>query len=175
MSNSDINLLVKKLQNGDMSVFDDIYYQTKDLVFYSILGILKDYQLSEDIMQDAYLKALEKIHSFKPTHSFKSWLVTISKNLALNEFNRRKKVSNIDLQTDEGLLGFTESTSENEILIQQIFKVLNDTEREIVLLHVIGDVKHKDIAKMLNKPLGTITWSYKNSIEKLQKELAEKR
>lgn len=175
MSNSDINLLVKKLQNGDMSVFDDIYYQTKDLVFYSILGILKDYQLSEDIMQDAYLKALEKIHSFKPTHSFKSWLVTISKNLALNEFNRRKKVSNIDLQTDEGLLGFTESTSENEILIQQIFKVLNDTEREIVLLHVIGDVKHKDIAKMLNKPLGTITWSYKNSIEKLQKELTEKR
>lgn len=175
MSNSDIKILVKQLQNGDMSVFDDIYYNTKDIVFYSILGILKDYSLSEDIMQDTYLKALSKIHSYKPTHSFKSWIVTIGKNLAINEFNRRKRETSIDIQTDEMFLGQTESRSENQILIEQIFKVLNDTEREIVLLHVIGDLKHREIAKMLNKPLGTITWSYKNSLEKLKKELNESR
>ena len=175
MSNSDIKILVKQLQNGDMSAFDDLYYQTKDIVFYSILGILKDYSLSEDIMQDTYLKALNKIHSYKPTHSFKSWIVTIGKNLAINEFNRRKKETSIDIQTDEMFLGQTESRSENQILIEQIFKVLNDTEREIVLLHVIGDLKHREIAKMLNKPLGTITWSYKNSLEKLKKELNESR
>lgn len=175
MSNSDIKILVKQLQNGDMSVFDDIYYNTKDIVFYSILGILKDYSLSEDIMQDTYLKALSKIHSYKPTHSFKSWIVTIGKNLAINEFNRRKRETGIDIQTDEMFLGQTESRSENQILIEQIFKVLNDTEREIVLLHVIGDLKHREIAKILNKPLGTITWSYKNSLEKLKKELNESR
>ena len=175
MSNSDVKILVKQLQNGDMSVFDDIYYNTKDIVFYSILGILKDYSLSEDIMQDTYLKALSKIHSYKPTHSFKSWIVTIGKNLAINEFNRRKRETSIDIQTDEMFLGQTESRSENQILIEQIFKVLNDTEREIVLLHVIGDLKHREIAKMLNKPIGTITWSYKNSLEKLKKELKESR
>ncbi|KFZ27372.1 MAG: ECF RNA polymerase sigma factor SigW [Candidatus Izimaplasma bacterium HR2] len=175
MSNSDIKILVKQLQNGDMSVFDDLYYQTKDIVFYSILGILKDYSISEDIMQDTYLKALSKIHSYKPTHSFKSWIVTIAKNLAINEFNRRKRETTIDIQTDEMFLGQTESRSENQILIEQIFKVLNDTEREIVLLHVVGDLKHREIAKMLNKPLGTITWAYKNSLEKLKKELNESR
>jgi RNA polymerase sigma-70 factor (ECF subfamily) len=175
VSNSDVKILVKQLQNGDMSVFDDIYYNTKDIVFYSILGILKDYSLSEDIMQDTYLKALSKIHSYKPTHSFKSWIVTIGKNLAINEFNRRKRETSIDIQTDEMFLGQTESRSENQILIEQIFKVLNDTEREIVLLHVIGDLKHREIAKMLNKPIGTITWSYKNSLEKLKKELKESR
>lgn len=175
MSNSDIKILVNKLQSGDMSVFDDLYYQTKDIVFYSILGILKDYSLSEDIMQDTYLKALSKIHSYKPTHSFKSWIVTIGKNLAINEFNRRKKEIRIDIQTEEMFLGQTESRSENQILIEQIFKVLNDTEREIVLLHVIGDLKHREIAKMLDKPLGTVTWSYKNSLEKLKKELNESR
>jgi len=175
VSNSDIKILVNKLQSGDMSVFDDLYYQTKDIVFYSILGILKDYSLSEDIMQDTYLKALSKIHSYKPTHSFKSWIVTIGKNLAINEFNRRKKEIRIDIQTEEMFLGQTESRSENQILIEQIFKVLNDTEREIVLLHVIGDLKHREIAKMLDKPLGTVTWSYKNSLEKLKKELNESR
>jgi RNA polymerase sigma-70 factor (ECF subfamily) len=175
LSNSDIKILIKKLQSGDMSVFDEIYHQTKDIVFYSILGILKDYSLSEDIMQDTYLKALNKIHSYKPTHSFKSWIVTIGKNLAINEFNRRKKETNIDIQENEMFLGQTESRSENQILIEQIFKVLNDTEREIVLLHVVGDLKHREIAKLLNKPIGTITWSYKNSIEKLKTELNESR
>ncbi len=175
MSNSDIKILVKKLQSGDMSVFDDLYYQTKDIVFYSILGILKDYSLSEDIMQDTYLKALNKIHSYKPTHSFKSWIVTIAKNLSINEFNRRKKETSIDIQTDEMFLGKTESRSENQILIEQIFRVLNDTEREIVLLHVIGDLKHREISALLNKPIGTVTWSYKNSLEKLKNELNESR
>lgn len=175
MSNKDIKILVKQLQNGDMSVFDDLYYQTKDIVFYSILGILKDYSLSEDIMQDTYLKALSKIHSYKPTHSFKSWIVTIARNLAINEFNRRKREINVDIQVDEMFLGSVESRSENQILIEQIFKVLKDSEREIVLLHVVGDLKHKEIAKLLDKPLGTITWSYKNSLEKLKKELNESR
>ena len=175
MSNSDIKILVKKLQNGDMSVFDDLYYQTKDIVFYSILGILKDYSLSEDIMQDTYLKALNKIHSYKPTHSFKAWIVTIAKNLAINEFNRRKRETSIDIQTDEMFLGQTESRSENQILIEQIFRVLNDIEREIILLHVVGDLKHREIAALLNKPIGTVTWSYKNSLEKLKNELNESR
>ena len=175
MSNSDIKILVKKLQSGDMSVFDDLYYQTKDIVFYSILGILKDYSLSEDIMQDTYLKALNKIHSYKPTHSFKSWIVTIAKNLSINEFNRRKRETSIDIQTDEMFLGQTESRSENQILIEQIFRVLNDTEREIVLLHVVGDLKHREIAALLDKPIGTVTWSYKNSLEKLKNELNESR
>lgn len=175
MPKSDMRILVKKLQNGDMNVFDDIYYETKDIVFYSILGILKDYSLSEDIMQDTYLKALSKIHSYKPTHSFKSWIVTIGKNLAINEFNRRKRETSIDIQTDEMFLGQTESRSENQILIEQIFKVLNDSEREIVLLHVIGDLKHREIAKMLSKPIGTVTWSYKNALGKLKKELNESR
>ena len=175
MTINELKALVKRLQDGDIAVFDMIYYETKSVVYYTILSIVKDKSLSEDIMQDTYLKALSKIHTYKPTHSFKSWIVTIGKNLAINEYNRRKKETNIDIQENEMFLGQTESRSENQILIEQIFKVLNDTEREIVLLHVIGDLKHREIATLLNKPIGTITWSYKNSIDKLKNEIKESR
>ena len=84
MTSKELNLLVKSLQNGNMTVFDSIYHETKGIVYYTILNILKDKSLSEDIMQDCYLKALEKIHSFKPTFSFKSWIVVSARNLALN-------------------------------------------------------------------------------------------
>ena len=171
MANNDINVLIKELQNGNIEAFDNIYYQTKNIVFYTIFMILKDYQLSEDIMQDTYLKALSKIHTYKRKAHFKSWLITIAKNLAINEFNRRKREMLIDLSENEYLLGSSASTVENEILINQIFKVLSDTEKEIVLLHVIGDLKHREIGKLLNKPIGTVTWIYNKAIKKLQDEV----
>ena len=91
MVKKDIKILIEKLKNGDMSVFDDIYYSTKDNVYYTILSIVKDASLSEDIMQETYLKTLEKIHSYKPSNSFNSWIITIARNLAINEYNRRKR------------------------------------------------------------------------------------
>lgn len=171
MATKDINILVTKLQNGNIEVFDDIYYMTKNIVYYSIFIILKDYQLSEDIMQDTYLKALSKIHTYKRKAHFKSWLVTIAKNLAINEFNRRKRELLIDISENEYILGSSSSTVENEVLITQIFKILSDIEKEVVLLHVIGDLKHREIAKLLNKPLGTITWTYNKAIKKLKDEI----
>ncbi len=171
MANKDINELVKQLQNGNIEVFDDIYYQTKNIVYYSIFIILKDYQLSEDIMQDTYLKALDKIHTYKPRAHFKSWIVTIAKNLAINEFNRRKREMLIDISEQEYILGSCASTAENEVLISQIFTVLSDIEKEVVLLHVVGDLKHREIAKLLNKPLGTITWTYNKAIKKLKEKI----
>ena len=170
MAGKDINELVNELQNGNIEVFDDIYYQTKNIVYYSIFIILKDYQLSEDIMQDTYLKALEKIHSYKRKAHFKSWIITIAKNLAINEYNKRKREMLIDIGDNEYLFGSTSSTVENEILISQIFTVLSDEEKEIVILHVVGDLKHREIAKLLNKPLGTITWAYNNAIKKLKNQ-----
>ena len=171
MAKNDIDVLVKELQNGNIEAFDSIYYQTKNIVFYSIFIILKDYQLSEDIMQDTYLKALSKIHTYRRKAHFKSWLITIAKNLAINEFNRRKREMLIDLNENEYMLGSSASTVENEVLINQIFKVLSDTEKEIVLLHVIGDLKHREIGKLLDKPIGTVTWIYNKAIKKLQDEV----
>lgn len=174
MTSKELNVLVKELQNGNMSVFDNIYYETKSIVYYTILSILKDSNISEDIMQETYLKALEKIHSYKPKASFKSWIVTIARNLALNEYNKRKRELNVDSQTDEYMFGSVENNSEKELIVKEILLKLKDTEREVVLLHVVGDLKHREISDLLGIPLGTVTWTYNQAIKKLKDEL-EKR
>jgi len=170
MASEDLKGLIQKLQKGDIAVFDDIYYQTKNIVYYTILGILKDPSLSEDIMQDTYLKALEKIHSYKPKASFTAWIVTIARNLALNEYNKMKKELKIDPQTDEYVFGTTKSNSESEMIVEELLDKLKDKEKEIVILHVIGDLKHKEIARLLDMPLGTVTWTYSEAIKKLKDE-----
>ena len=130
MTPKELNNLVKKLQNGDMVVFDAIYYETKSLVYYTILQIVKDRSLAEDIMQDTYLKSLEKIHTFKPTYSFKSWIVMIARNLSINEFNRRKRELSFDISEDEYIFGSVESTSEKELIVKEMLEFLKPEELE---------------------------------------------
>lgn len=168
MTPKELNRLVKKLQQGQMNVFDEIYHETKVAVFHTIRNILQDRSLSEDIMQDTYLKALEKIHSFKPTFSFTSWIVTIARNLALNEYNKRRKEMMIDASEHETLFGHKDNTSEKEMIVQEMMEILSQEEREVVILHVVGDLKHREVADILGKPLGTITWMYNNAIKKIQ-------
>lgn len=168
MTNKELFPLIESLQDGDMSVFDTLYYETKDIVYYTILQILKDKSLSEDIMQETYLKALEKIHSFSKKTSVKSWFTTIARNLAINEYNKRKR----EIQTNEieDFFGHVDSASEKELIIRDLFKDLKDTEREILIYHVLGDLTFKEISKLLNIPQGTVRWKYRELIKKLQYE-----
>ena len=61
-------------------------------------------------------------------------------------------------------------------VISQILDILNyldETEREVVVMHVLGDMKHREIADILKKPIGTITWIYNKAINKAQEKFRE--
>lgn len=173
MTNKELNALVKTLQSGDMSVFDDIYYETKSVVYYTIVSIVKDKSLAEDLMQDTYLKTIEKIHSYKPRYSFKSWIITIARNLSINEYNRRKRELSFDPNVDEYIFGSVESSSEKELIVKDILNELDEIEREVVIMHVLGDLKHREIADILKKPIGTVTWIYNKAINKTKEKFRE--
>lgn len=163
---------IKQLKAGQMDAFDEVYHQTKSSVYYTILAILKDPSLSEDIMQETYLKALEKIHQFQPNYMFVTWLTTIAKNLAINTYNKRKRELSMDDQESDYLFPSTDDVYK-EAIIRELMVHLSEDERLIVLYHIVENYKFKDIANMLDKPLGTVTWSYQNALKKLREKAKE--
>lgn len=170
MTNKELLNLIKALKNNRMEVFDDLYYETKNIVYYTILGIIKDPSLSEDLMQETYLKMLEKIHSFKKSTSVKAWLTTIARNIAINEYNRRKREMSIDILEQEHMFGSEESSSEKELLVREILHKLDETERDIVIYHIIGDITFKEIGYLLGIPQGTVQWKYHEAIKRLKSD-----
>ena len=54
-----------------------------------------------------------------------------------------------------------------------VYEVLSGDELEVFILHVIDELKHKEIAKILKKPLGTITWLYNKAVNKLKERIGE--
>lgn len=166
----DLKDLLIQLQNDKMEYFDEFYNLTKNKVFYMAYSILQDYHLSEDILQDTYIKFLKHKKKVKVDGNILSYLLEISKNLSLNYVNKHKKVVNIDNIVFKYEEQYQEKFEELK-LVKDMKKILNENEFQIVILKIINELTNNEIAQLLNKPLGTVLWTYNNAIKKLRRDL----
>ncbi len=169
-----LEIQIKKLKNGEKEAFDKVYEMTYRKIYFVVLPILRDRSLTEDIVQDTYLKFLDKLYEYEARNSF-AYILTIARNLALNEYNRRKReIKDIDLENEAfSLEEYLEVSAEKKDLIKIALSVLSDKEKDIFLLHNLENLAHREIAEILDIPLGTVTWSYQQAIKKMRKKLEE--
>ncbi len=158
------------LQNGDIKSLDIIYHLTSKGVFTFVLPIVKAYDLAEDVMQNTYVRAYENITSYTPGTNPRNWLLTIAKNLALSEVKKRSREISYDFNDEnvetQGVYDLNPSLDTPTIDLAN--RVLNEGEMNIVLLYAIGGYKHREIAEMLNLPLGTVTSKYNAALKKIR-------
>lgn len=165
-----MNNIIRQLKSGNMDLFDDFYELTKKQVYVAIINIIKNKTICEDIMQDTYLKFLNNIHKYKDKTNVIAFIVTIARNLAINEYNKNKKEVHYDLSLyEEEIVSKTEETP----LLDLVYETLSRIELEVFILHVIDDLKHREIAKIMKKPLGTITWIYNKALKKMKEKVGE--
>lgn len=165
-----INRIVEELKAGSEEAFDKIYYAYKDLVFFVIISILKDRSLSEEVMQDTFLRMYNNIHKYN-RKNFKAWLLRIARNLAINEYRRRRET----LEYDDNILSDNYYEHNRTYDLMKDLKVyLDGDELEVVILYIVYNLKHREIAEVLDKPLGTILWLYRKAIRKLKENYKSK-
>lgn len=167
-----IHEIIEQLRKKDYSSFDTFYALTKKQVFFAIVSIVKDEDLTEDLMQDTYVKFLEKIDQYRSGENPYAYLSRIGRNLAINTYNKRKKEV-ISEEIFETIPSEEVVQEEDEQDILKILDLLDQDEKEVVTLHVINDLKFREVAKTMDKPLGTVLWIYNKAIKKLKQELGE--
>ena len=145
---------MQALKEGNTDAFEYIYNETKRVVFYCAFSILKDHGLAEDIMQNTYIKVKQYCHSYQKGTKPIAWITTIARNLSINEHNRRKRELYTDF-SDYNQHG-TYSISDDKLILSAAFKYLNERERQLVIMHVLGGLKHRELAEIFNMPLGTV-------------------
>ncbi|MDD3477476.1 MAG: RNA polymerase sigma factor [Candidatus Izemoplasmatales bacterium] len=163
-----IDLLIEK----DDKAFEIIYEHTKRGVFSMIISIVHDKSQTEDLMQDTYIKMLKNIRSYQKGRNFNAWLNQIAKNVAIDFYRKTKSVSVYD-PMEQGYV-FDEAQEQKEAIpyeIEEMIQPLDSTERQIVLLHIVSDLKFKEIAASVEKPLGTVLWIYNKAIRKMKQHL----
>ena len=161
--------IVEKLKNRNEAAFEYVYAQTKKGVYIVIYNVIKDHDLTQDLMQDVYLKVLEKIDQYQSKTNFYNWILMIAKNLALDTYRREQKLIHYDEVDYDEVLSSNDETPDQKDEFESLLSALNEEEKEIVLLRIVDDMKHKDIAKIVDKPLGTVTWLYQQALDKMKK------
>ena len=161
------NKLVEDLIQKDQQAFNVIYEHTNRGVFAMIISLVNNKAATEDLMQDTYMKMVQKIRQYKKGRNFVAWLLQIAKNTAYDYLRKEKRLSVLDPQEHNTLFeGSYEDKHHYEVL--DMVKDLDADEKQVVLLRVISDLKYKEIAKIMDKPLGTVLWLYQKAIKKLQ-------
>ncbi len=165
MKNS--NRIIEKFRIKDYSDFDLFYDQTKKIIYFTIKNVIKDEEIVKDLMQDTYLKFLNNLDKYQ-NDNLNAYLSLMARNIAINEYNRRKK----EILDSE----YLEQVPSHQASLSPLFRILDyltEEEREIVLYHIVENLKFKDIAVIVNKSLGTVLWMYNKAIKKLQERKDE--
>ncbi len=159
------------LKYGDEGAFEFIYNYAGKAVFYCAYSILKDRGLAEDIMQNTFIKVRQYAYSYQKGTKPLAWITTIARNLSINEHNRRKKEVYTDF-SDYNTRA-TYSMSDDKLILDTAFKHLKERERQLVIMHVLGGLKHRELAEIFNMPLGTVLFKYNSALKKLRKYIVE--
>jgi len=163
---NDINIinLVKK---GDVRAFDILVVKYQDRLVYSVFKFCKDFELSQDITQEAFVKAFRNIDKFRGDSSFYTWIYRIAINTAKNYFSNKSRgaetynedvldgaLSDLSLNSDnpETLL----AAEEMKDAVNQAFQNLPDEIRSTLSLREYDGLSYEEIAKVQNCPIGTV-------------------
>ncbi len=103
-----------------------------------------------------------------------AWIFTITRNLCLSKLRSRSRFSDVPQEDWEQFLESNERvTAEDKVVLEHCLRDLADDEREILLLHVLSGMKHREIAALLNRPLSTILSKYHRALKKMRALLKE--
>ncbi len=161
---------IDRLAQKDDEAFRTVYEATKRGVFSIIISLVKNKTVTEDLMQDTYIRMLEKIHTYKKGRNFNAWLVQIAKNLTLDYLRKESKSTTVDPQESNYMFEGSYHEPHHTYETAEMIEGLDADERQVVMLRVVNDYKFKAIANIVDKPLGTTLWLYNKAMKKLRKK-----
>lgn len=168
MENEQLYSYIEEFKRQDFQHFQLFYDSCKQDVFYNILGLVSCYEDAEEILQETFVTFLSHLSKIDGHGSPLGYLFRISHNLAKDYYRKRKRETSLEPEQEERI---AEEDSYDTLpeLMQKIRSLLNQKEYQIFIMKTLHDYSHQEIANILQRPLGTITWSYQQAIKKLKK------
>ncbi len=164
MTDEELNFKLSALSHGDKTAFEEIYNELKTSAFTVAYRITQDRHLSEDILQEFFIR-LYRMPPKAPFGKPRAYLMRMVHNLTVDAL--RKAPRNTDIDSAEISAVYEEDTDER-LDLNSALKRLSYDERRVVILHVNGGLKFREIASALEMPLGTVLWRYRKAIGRLR-------
>lgn len=158
MSNQPDEYYILQTLNGDVNSYAFLVEKYKHMVFTLTIKIVKNREEAEEISQDVFVKAYEKLNSFKGESKFSTWIYKIAYYASLDSIKRNKRqlnsenieaINEIDFENVQDALQYLQDKERKEIINDALLK-LSEDERVILTLFYFEEMPIKEISKVVN-------------------------
>lgn len=161
-----------RMSQGDTEALGRLYELTKDTVYGYALSILKNPHGAEDVMQETFVRAHQYAPRYVSQGKPSAWLLRIARNLALMRLREEKNT--VSMSPEDWMEEFADRpdfTHRDAETLSALLDVLSGEEREIVTLHALTGLKHREIAEILELAVPTVLSKYHRALKKLRAAL----
>lgn len=163
--------LIEEVRNGQRSSFSELVKRHQRGLLRLSMRFMKDMDAAQDVVQEAFIKAYEKLSLFEGRASFKSWLYQIAVNTARNKLREnRYDFSNID---DVNLS--ISATAEKALVHAAVSEIIQTEvdrlpfkQKTALVLRVYEDMSFAEIAEVMECPYDTAKANYRHALMKLK-------
>jgi RNA polymerase sigma-70 factor (ECF subfamily) len=184
--------LVRRAQQGDRAAMGALVQSQQTYVYSIALSVMKDPAEAADMTQEAFIRLLRSLHTYRAETRFTTWLYRLATNVCLDGLRRRKSQAaggrtllSLDVEADEDEpardrlvdedpwdrpeegSALRESATE----VRQALAELNAPQRLALTLHYFDDMRYEDIAQVMGLPLNTVKSHIRRGKERLSRLL----
>ena len=179
--------LIHLFRDGNLHALEALILRHKDKLYTSILFLVKDKYLAEDIFQDVLIKIIDTIRGGRYTEEgkFLPWAMRIAHNLCVDHFRKVKRTPAIKTSDDRDIfevINFTEEGADTKIMkkqshdrVRQMLDLLPEDQREVIILRHYADLSFKEIASLTNCSINTALGRMRYGLINLRKMMTEKK
>lgn len=183
MSLNEDSDLIKKYLDGDGASFSILVKKYFKHAYNFAFLICQDQGLSEDVVQESFLKLWKNLSKFDSKHSFKPWFFSILRNTAIDWLRKKKDVPLSYFEDDEDDIGFVDFLSDDKDLLSEIMNKndlsqinnfineLSPRYREVVALRLFENMQFEEVAFTLKRPIGTVKSQYKRALDIIKSKI----
>ncbi len=164
--------LMTRIAGGDEKAFEELYRLTYKPLFSFLLSLTADQEKAGDLMQETYLRVFVSASRYRDMGNPLAWIMKIGKNLFLMEKRKTGSIVYVEDPAESAAEISFDSIEDREAkeMLQILFAVLSPEERIIVILHDMSGFRNREIAEILELPIGTVLSKYHRAIVKMRKK-----
>lgn len=164
--------LLRRAAEGDPVATERLIELYQDTIYSMALSFTKNPYQAEDLAQEAWIKILRGLPKFRQDSKFSTWMYRVTMNSFLNA-NRAVKREQEVMGTLESEVGSQQENVrvETALDVQDAVRELPVEFRTVVLLRYVADLSYKEIASVMELPIGTVQSRLKRGLDKLGAQL----
>ena len=180
MERTDDAQLIRDILSGDDTAFNTLVEKYQKSVHALVWRKVGDFHHAEEITQDTFLRAYEKLSTLRNPNLFAGWLYVIANRLCISWVRRQKpamlsleglSMKEVDRLSYERYISKqleTQDTERRYVIVEKLLEKLPESERTVVTLHYLGEMTVKQIGKFLGVSANTIASRLYRAQKRLQ-------